>query len=380
MLILPVGSGKGGVGQSVISTNLAVALAQAGKKVVLADLDLGGSNIHTILGFRTVQNGIGTFLNNNKMKFREIIFETEYKDLYFIPGDAEIPGIANLRSHQRKRLMRNLLAVQADYLVIDLGAGTAAGVIDFFVLSGTGIIIATPTLISVLNAYLFLKNAVFTLIYSSFPRQSPAYHYLEGLRKTGTALQRIYIPKLLERLAEEDPVNFQDFTKMVARLRPRLILNMISDPKDVEKLDKLRRSVWQYLSISLEHLGVIYRDDYQDVALGSRLPIIRYKPNSVLSQAIYRISRKIIQSQQCTAEPMSLDSLEQSFRTADTEARDDFQSKLDNLEELLHCGALTTGDLVETLRSQQFEIQQLKRENQLLKSKLGKAVEVGFKV
>ena len=167
---------------------------------------------------------------------------------------------------------------------------------------------------------------------------------------------------------------------MVARLRPRLILNMISDPKDVEKLDKLRRSVWQYLSISLEHLGVIYRDDYQDVALGSRLPIIRYKPNSVLSQAIYRISRKIIQSQQCTAEPMSLDSLEQSFRTADTEARDDFQSKLDNLEELLHCGALTTGDLVETLRSQQFEIQQLKRENQLLKSKLGKAVEVGFKV
>lgn|GEM_PF-6890178 len=54
MVILPVGSGKGGVGKSLLATNLAVALG---------DLDLGASNAHTMLGIRTVSRGIGTFLS-----------------------------------------------------------------------------------------------------------------------------------------------------------------------------------------------------------------------------------------------------------------------------------------------------------------------------
>ena len=55
----------------------------------------------------------------------------------------------------------------------------------------------------------------------------------------------------------------------------------------------MRRSCQQYLGYDLEHLGVIYRDEIQDIALGARLPIVLYKPQSVLSQAIYRIADKI---------------------------------------------------------------------------------------
>ena len=50
MQIIPVASGKGGVGKSLLSANLAIALGQAGKKVVLADLDLGASNLHLVIG------------------------------------------------------------------------------------------------------------------------------------------------------------------------------------------------------------------------------------------------------------------------------------------------------------------------------------------
>lgn len=368
MQVVPIGSGKGGVGKSVIATNLAIALAEIGKKVVLVDLDLGGSNIHTILGQRAVTHGIGTFLNNGRMKFEEILIETEYNGMRFVPGDTEMPGIANLKSYQKKRLMRNLLSLEADYLVVDLGAGTSANVVDFFIISGSGILVTSPTLIAVLNAYLFLKNVVFRLIYTFFPRKSPGNLYVENLRKAGNALQKIYLPKLFDRLQEEDPENYREFVCVAARLHPRLVLNMIEDPKDIEKLDKLKRSVSEYLAISLEHLGVIYRDKFQDIALSARIPILKYKPNSILAQAIYRMRDKIIRIE--AEAPLDVDSLEESFQFAEVEAEKDYRVKLHNLEELLHCGALTTGDLIETLRSQQFEIQQLKKENQLLKTKL----------
>ncbi|MDE7140034.1 MAG: P-loop NTPase, partial [Treponemataceae bacterium] len=50
MQIIPIASGKGGVGKSLLSANLSIALAQAGKKIILADLDLGASNLHLVLG------------------------------------------------------------------------------------------------------------------------------------------------------------------------------------------------------------------------------------------------------------------------------------------------------------------------------------------
>ena len=165
MHILPIASGKGGVGKSLIAANLSVALAQSGKKVILADLDLGGSNIHTILGFRSIEKGIGTFLSNRRIPFREIVLETDYSGLLFIPGDAEIPGIANLKSYQKRKLLKELLSLEADYLIVDLGSGTHSNVLDFFLASGTGLIVVTPALTSILNAYLFLKNAVFRIMY-----------------------------------------------------------------------------------------------------------------------------------------------------------------------------------------------------------------------
>lgn len=377
MMILPIGSGKGGVGKSLLAANLAVALAEAGKRVVLADLDLGGSNIHTILGMRSVENGIGTFLSNPRMGFTDVVLETEYGGLRFIPGDAEIPGIANLKAAQKKRLIRHLLELEADFLILDLGAGTTQNTIDFFLLSGNGIIVTTPSLTAILNAYLFLKNAVFRVMYSSFDKGSRAYDYLEELRREGSALQKAYIPKILQRIKEKDPASHAKFRQRSRHFHPRLILNMLDDPKDAEKAGKLRRSSREYLDVELEHLGIIYRDVLQDVALGSRLPIVRYKPSSVLSQAIYRIAEKLLSVQE-EESPMDLDGIDESFQIAEAEAETDFQAKRHNMEELLHSGALTTGDLIETIRSQQFDITTMKKENQLLRTKLLKAAEQGF--
>jgi len=371
MRIIPIASGKGGVGKSLVAANLAVALAQAGQRVVLVDLDLGASNLHLVVGFQSPAKGIGTFLANTKIDFSQVISKTDVRGLRFIPGDQEMPGLANLKTFQRNALVRRLLALSADtdILILDLGAGTHQSILDFFLLSGQGIVITSPAVTAVLNAYVFLKNTVFRLMYSVFTRATEAHKYLEQVRKDSSLNQHLYIPKLLKEIAVIDPVSHEKFREASAHFNPRLIMNMIEDPKDADIAMKIRRSCEEYLDVKLEHLGVMYRDGIQDVALSSRLPVVLYKPQSVLSQAIYRIADKILESKEDTFS-LTDEAIDDSFQEASLEAEIDFETKMEYVEELLHTGALTQGDLLETVKSQQFEIAKLKKENNFLKHKL----------
>jgi len=379
MRIIPVASGKGGVGKSLVAANLGVALAQAGQRVVIADLDLGASNLHLVLGHNAPQLGIGSFLNNTKQNLSDVIVDTDVRGLRFIPGDTEIPGTANLKTTQLKSLVSQLLSMKedADVLIMDLGAGSHQSILDFFLLSGQGIVVSAPTVTAVLNAYVFLKNAVFRLMNISFHRNSKAGKYLEQLRAKGTGTQKLHIPKILPEIKKIDTAAYEKFKARLDSLHPRLIMNMVSEPKDADLAMKIRHSCEEYLDLKIDHLGVIYRDLVQDTALASRMPITIYKPKSILSQAIYRIADKIMQSAEDTYVPNS-EQIEESFQEAGMEAEADFENKMDYIGELLHSGTLTQGDLIETVKSQQIEISKLRKECNFVKKKLMQAIKMGF--
>ena len=379
MRIIPVASGKGGVGKSLVAANLGIAFAQAGQRVVLADLDLGASNLHLVLGYQSPKTGIGTFLNDVKSNFEEVIADTDIRGLRFIPGDTEIPGTANLKTQQLRALVRRLLNLknETDILILDLGAGTHQSILDFFLLSGQGIVVSAPAVTAVLNAYVFLKNTVFRLMHTVFTKASPAGVYLEKARKEGSGPHRLYIPQMLPEIKKLDPSSYEIFMAHMSHFHPRLIMNMIDDPKDADVAMKIRRSCEEYLDLKIEHLGVVYRDSIQDKALASRLPVLIYKPQSLLSQAIYRIADKILQNEE-DVYGLSDKEIENSFQEAGVEAEIDFGAKMEYVEDLLHSGALSQGDLVETVKSQQLEIAKLKKENNFLKFKLSNAITKGF--
>lgn len=370
MQIIPVASGKGGVGKSLLSANLAVALGQAGKKVVLADLDLGASNLHLAIGANP-KNGIGTFLTGGS-EFEEIISPTDYENVSFIAGDSEIPGLSSLKVSQKNSLIKKFHSLDADYLIIDLGAGTHLTILDMFLLSPQGIVVTAPTVTATLNGYLFLKNVVFRLMSATFKKGTKAADYISKLRQDSASLQRLYIPKLIEAIEKADPENAAVLKSRLKQFHPRLIMNMIQEPKDAEKAQKIRRSCQQYLGLDVESLGVMYRDSLQDKALAARLPVVVYKPNAVLSQAIFRIADKILQD-----ETVSFDD---SFENAAEEATDDYTAKMSYVEDLVGTGALSVSELGDMIKQQQYELTQLKNENLLLKSKLIKAAQMGFKV
>lgn len=382
MQIIPVASGKGGVGKSLLSANLAVALSQAGKRVVLADLDLGASNLHLVLGQPSPKNGLGTWLMEGG-NFSDVIAPTEYENLKFIAGDSEIPGLTALKAPQRTRLVKNFKAIDADYLIIDLGAGTHQIILDLFLLSPQGIVVSAPATTAILNGYLFLKNTVFRLLNSSFRAGSAAAKWFSSLKKDSSQLQQLYIPKMLAEIAAIDAKSAAAFDKNLRIFRPRLVMNMLEDPKDADRALRIRRSCKEYLNVEIEHLGVMYRDSLEDKALASRLPIVVYKPQSILSQAIYRIAEKILASDTLEFggefEPPA-DSASNSFELMSEEASEDYEAKLAGIQDLLGSGALSTGELIETIKTQAYELTQLKKENTLLKSKLVKAAGQGFKI
>jgi flagellar biosynthesis protein FlhG len=379
MRIIPIASGKGGVGKSLVAANLGVAFAQAGQRVVLADLDLGASNLHLVLGHQSPKNGIGVWLNDTKSDFNEVIADTDIRGLRFIPGDTEIPGTANLKGFQLKALVKRFMALKddTDILVLDLGAGTHQSILDFFLLSGQGIVVSAPAVTAVLNAYVFLKNTVFRLMFTTFGKGTKARAYLEQVRKDGSGPQKLYIPKLLPEIKKIDSHSYDKFMAHIGKLHPRLIMNMIEDPKDADVAMKIRRSCEEYLDLKIEHLGVIYRDTIQDTSLSSRLPVVLYKPNSILSQAIYRIADKILSTDQDDT-VLNEKEIEESFQEAGIEAEIDFESKVDYVEDLLHSGALSQGDLVETVKSQQIELAKVRKENSFLKFKLSQAMAKGY--
>ncbi len=378
MRFLPVASGKGGVGKSLVAANLAIALSRMGNKTVLVDLDMGGSNLHMILGLRNLRGGLGTFLTDKETDFESVVVSTDYSGMRFIPGDSEIPGMANLQVAQKRSLIKQLRNLDADYVVLDLGAGTHLNTLDFFLVSNRGIIVTTPTPTATVNAYLFLKNLIFRLITTSTKAKSPARGYLDEMKHNSATLRSVYIPQLVARLEEIDPESHGAIVEALGRLRPRIVLNMLEDPKDAEKALRLRRSCQQYLGLDLEHLGIIYRDELQDTALGAGLPIVVYKPDSLLSQAVFRTADKILASPEEEADEGRWESVAASFEEAGTEAEADFEAKMDYVEELMHTGALSTGDLVETIKQQQLEMKHLRRELALYKSKLVKAIKAGY--
>src|SRR5215471_12704007 len=100
-LVVAVGGGKGGIGKSVISANLAVALAKQGAQVVAVDADLGSANLHTLFGIDHPDASIQALIDGRVQRLDELAIGTDVPRLRLIAGSVAVPGAANLQ-HARK--------------------------------------------------------------------------------------------------------------------------------------------------------------------------------------------------------------------------------------------------------------------------------------
>jgi hypothetical protein len=129
-VIIPVASGKGGVGKTFIAANLALALAERGHRVVAVDLDFGGANLHSLLGISNRHAGIGDFLKARTAELEDLLVPAGAPNLSFLPGDGKTPFMANIAYAQKIKLMVRIRKLPADFILLDLGAGSSLGGIE----------------------------------------------------------------------------------------------------------------------------------------------------------------------------------------------------------------------------------------------------------
>lgn len=153
--IITVSSGKGGVGKTNLSINLAIAYASIGKKVVLLDADLGLANINVILGIIPEYNLYNLIKSNKSMK--DILIKTKF-GIHLIAGASGFSKIANLDDDELKRFITEMNELSfADIIIIDTSAGVSNNVLSFIDAADEALIITTPEPTAITDAYGIIK-------------------------------------------------------------------------------------------------------------------------------------------------------------------------------------------------------------------------------
>ncbi|MER3424899.1 MAG: ATP-binding protein, partial [Nitrospiraceae bacterium] len=167
--MISVGSGKGGVGKSVVVGNLALLLARRGKRVILADLDVGGADLHILFGLFNPPMTLTDFLTRRVEALESVAQQVDAQvGLRIIPGTGETLATANMPYAKKQRLIRHLRKIDADVILIDVGAGTGYHALDFFLMADYHLAVATPDPTSVLDLYRFIKLAAIRRVLSEF--------------------------------------------------------------------------------------------------------------------------------------------------------------------------------------------------------------------
>lgn len=248
--VIAVTSGKGGVGKTSLSVNLAMEMAKLGKKVVIFDADFGLANVEVMLGIRPTYNLLDLIHNNKTMP--EIITKGPM-GIGFISGGSGVSELASLDKNNIKLLISEMVKLDKmyDVVIIDTGAGITDSVMEFVMVSPEVLLVVTPEPTSITDAYSLLK--------------------------------------VLRRKNEFNPLY-----KTINVVSNRVT----NDSEGDEIFAKMNTVSSKFLNTKLEYMGSIPQDKNASMAIIEQKPVVTAYPNTPASKAIGELADKLINTEQ----------------------------------------------------------------------------------
>lgn len=247
--IITVTSGKGGVGKTSISINLAIQFRKQGKSVIIFDADFGLANIEVMFGAIPKYNLADMIYRGKSIK--DIIVKGPM-DIGFISGGSGINGLGNLSYDQINYLVYKLRELEslADIIIVDTGAGISDSVLGFVASGSEVLLVATPEPTSITDAYALLK----------------ALNVKAGFESENTIIQ--------------------------------VIANRVSSHEEGMNLyNKLNVVVSKFLNIKLNFLGIVPKDDNLGKAVMQQKPVSLIYPNSVASKHFANLASELLKDE-----------------------------------------------------------------------------------
>lgn len=293
--IWAIAGGKGGVGKSFFTTNISIDLAQKGYSVVLIDADFGGPNLHTFFGLNNSVISLSDFICSDQLHLDDVLQPTGIANLKLASGAHDVLAMSNPNTMQQNKLRQSIKALNADYIIIDLGAGTANFTIDLFLMADKHILITAPEPTSVENTYRFIKTAIYRKL-KSVIRNPEVKVFLEKIEES----KGEDLPKTpAELVADINRINAHSGEKLkyeLAGFKPKLVLNQVRTPTDVRIGFSMRQACKKYFGINIGYAGFLEHDTAVTQSIRLRRPVLIYSPDSTTVKSIKRVSQNIRQN------------------------------------------------------------------------------------
>ena len=292
--IWAIAGGKGGVGRSLLAANLGVQVARSGRRVVLVDLDLQGSNLQTCLGFQRLPLSLADMAAGRIALLSELACETPTHHLRLIGGlqrgDLKDDPIIFVR-----QVAEQFGGLLADHVIVDCGSGRSAGTIAAFAEADVGILATTPEPASIEAIYLFAEAHLRWCLVRALNAQTMASIEAK-LREGGMDPSHTPFRTFMTRLGAIDPAARDEVARVVRRTRLELILNQVRGEADEEAAASLASGFRKCFGLNLHTAGTVEHDLSVLQAVQKRRSLSQQYPNASATKGISRVATRLMAS------------------------------------------------------------------------------------
>jgi flagellar biosynthesis protein FlhG len=290
--IWALAGGKGGVGRSLLAANLGIQLARAGRRVVLVDLDLQGSNLHTYLGYQRLPRALADFASGKVALLSELACETPTTHLRIIGGlqrcDLRDDPVAFVR-----QVAEQFSTLSADHVIVDCGSGRWPATVATFAEATVGILATTPEPAAIESVYLFVESYLRWCLVRALTGETMAA-IQDRMKEAGVDPERISFRHFMTRLGSIDSAARDAIAALIRRTRLELLLNQVRGDADEDAASCLASGFRKLFGIPLATGGIIEYDLSILQAVQKRRPLSQQYPNASSTKEIARASARLL--------------------------------------------------------------------------------------
>jgi flagellar biosynthesis protein FlhG len=235
---------------------------------------------------------LSDFIDRRAATLDAVAVPTGVERLRLISGARDVLDAANPRHAEKQKLIRNITALDVDFVIVDLGAGTGFNVLDFYLIADTGIVVLLPEPTSIENAYRFIKAAFFRRL-QLMDKQLGCGDLIAAALSGAEGAPRTPL-ELLAQARDRHPDAVARLELAVNGFRPQVVLNQARSRGDHELGGQVCSAWKKFFGLDLGYLGAVSHDEAAWRAVRAIRPLLVADPSSSAASGLLHVAENLL--------------------------------------------------------------------------------------